>query len=266
MELRPPDAILATLDGDGALDGLPFMPEMLGYFGRSYSVAARVERACDTIDSYLARRMPDTVLLDDLRCDGGGHGGCQAACRLYWKEAWLQRVRSGSDAAQSPRTMRFGRCAIWRFKTLADRNRSVESRPTYRCQATEFVRAYRAARMVGREVVSARGLLSQRLARNLRPCHVAPRPRRVSTPAGAKVVPSIRAVVGVERVQRAARTEARGHGARAPRSTRSPRRSMETANSAGCGSIGRCSRTAGRPRRVKTQVKRFVDERYRGDG
>ena len=51
VELRPPDAILATLDGDGALDGLPFMPEMLGYFGRSYSVAARVERACDTIET-----------------------------------------------------------------------------------------------------------------------------------------------------------------------------------------------------------------------
>ena len=37
--------------------------------------------------------------------------------------------------------MRFGRCAIWRSKTLADRSRGVESRPTYRCQATEFVRA-----------------------------------------------------------------------------------------------------------------------------
>jgi hypothetical protein len=141
VELRPPEAILATLDGDGALDGLPFMPEMLGYFGDSYSVAARVERACDTIDSYLARRMPDTVLLDDLRCDGAGHGGCQAACRLYWKEAWLRRIRSSSDAAPVPTDD-----ALRPLRDLALRNArrsqsGVESRPTYRCQATEFVRA-----------------------------------------------------------------------------------------------------------------------------
>ena len=36
--------------------------------------------------------MRDTVFLDGLRCDGSGHGGCQAACRIYWKDAWLRRV------------------------------------------------------------------------------------------------------------------------------------------------------------------------------
>jgi hypothetical protein len=38
------------------------------------------------------------VYLDDLRCDGSAHGGCQAGCRLYWKEAWLRRVDAPVDA------------------------------------------------------------------------------------------------------------------------------------------------------------------------
>ena len=36
--------------------------------------------------------MTSTVYLDDVRCDGSGHGGCQAGCRIYWKEAWLRGV------------------------------------------------------------------------------------------------------------------------------------------------------------------------------
>jgi hypothetical protein len=141
VELRPPEAILATLDDDGALDGLPFMPEMLGYFGRSYSVAARVERACDTIDSYMARRMPDSVLLEDLRCDGGGHGGCQAGCRLYWKEAWLRRVRSTSDAAPAPTDDALRPLRDLVLQNALRSQPDEDSRPVYRCQATEFVRA-----------------------------------------------------------------------------------------------------------------------------
>jgi hypothetical protein len=46
--------------------------------------------------------MRNTVYLDDLRCDGSGHGGCRAACRLYWKEDWL--VRAGEDGEYSRST------------------------------------------------------------------------------------------------------------------------------------------------------------------
>ena len=38
-----------TLDDNGLLGGVPFMPEMLDYFGRTYVVDAQVLRACDTI-------------------------------------------------------------------------------------------------------------------------------------------------------------------------------------------------------------------------
>lgn len=141
VRLRSPEEILASLDDTGSLEGLPFMPEMLGYFGRSFSVAARVERACDTIDTYMARRMPGTVLLDDLRCDGEGHGGCQAGCRIYWKEAWLRLVQGASDVATAPTDD-----ALERLRDLANRNAQrpqsdTRARPVYRCQATEFVRA-----------------------------------------------------------------------------------------------------------------------------
>src|SRR6476469_1938553 len=99
VELRPPGEILATLDENGCLDGLPFMPEMLSYFGQRFTVTAQVARACDTVNYSGVRRLRDTVMLDDLRCDGSGHAGCGAQCRFYWKEAWLQSASSSTGDA-----------------------------------------------------------------------------------------------------------------------------------------------------------------------
>ena len=75
---------------------MPFMPEMLRHVGRRYTVTRRVDKICDTIAATGSRRMHATVYLDDLRCDGSGHGGCQAGCKIYWKEAWLRRVDHAS--------------------------------------------------------------------------------------------------------------------------------------------------------------------------
>jgi hypothetical protein len=140
VEVRPAREILATLDASGALEGVPFMPEMLPYLGRRFRVEARVERACDTIHGSGTRRMPSTVLLDDLRCDGGSHGGCQAACRLYWKEAWLRQVTDDAAAPGSGDAS-----ARLELAQLAERNTTTSpvgtSPVVYRCQATEFFRA-----------------------------------------------------------------------------------------------------------------------------
>ena len=93
VEVRSAGEILATLDEQGALGGMPFMPEMIPYCGRRFTVSARADKICDTIGSTLqSRQMTDTVLLDDLRCDGAAHGGCQADCRYYWNEQWLRPV------------------------------------------------------------------------------------------------------------------------------------------------------------------------------
>ena len=79
---------------DGTLDGLPFMPEMLKYCGRTLPVAQRADTTC--AGAGVVRRMHDTVHLQRVRCDGSAHDGCQAACLMFWKEAWLERAE---DAA-----------------------------------------------------------------------------------------------------------------------------------------------------------------------
>src|SRR6266571_4731225 len=84
VTVRSADQILATLDDQHALDGLPFMPEMLQYCGRRFRVYKSAHKTCDTVDRYVIRRMQDAVHLDGLRCDGDAHGGCQAACLLFW--------------------------------------------------------------------------------------------------------------------------------------------------------------------------------------
>jgi len=101
VEVRSGPEILETLDGDGMLEKLPFMPEMLQYIGRRYVVVARVERACDTHTGRGTRRIPNAVILDDLRCDGSGHDGCGARCRIYWKERWLRKVEHPEQATES---------------------------------------------------------------------------------------------------------------------------------------------------------------------
>src|SRR5262245_46608243 len=98
VEVRPVNEILATLDKHGTLDGMPFMPEMIAHTGRRYTVTRRVDKICNTVDLSGSRRMRSTVYLEDLRCDGSGHGGCQAGCKIYWKEAWLRRVDDHSGA------------------------------------------------------------------------------------------------------------------------------------------------------------------------
>ena len=146
VELRPPPEILATLDADASLDAVPFMPEMLQYAGRRMTISHRVEKFCDTISSTGSRRMRDTVYLDDLRCDGSGHGGCQAGCRIYWKEAWLRRVDDSGATAKNGAAIaaradaeledlamkRPARCANWR----ASRQTSGAARPPKPSSAT----------------------------------------------------------------------------------------------------------------------------------
>jgi hypothetical protein len=140
VELRSPAEVLATLDDRGSLEGLPFMPEMLGYFGKVFTVTAQVDRACDTVNYSGVRRLRDTVLLDDLRCDGTGHAGCGAQCRLYWKEAWLRPAGAAASADE-----RSSDEALKQLERLAMGNihgvDSTPEEPRFRCQATELLRA-----------------------------------------------------------------------------------------------------------------------------
>lgn len=109
VEVRSREEILAMLGPDGRLfrDRLPFMPEMLQYCGRRFRIANVAHKTCDTATRLMGRRMRDAVFLEDLRCDGSAHGGCQARCLFFWKTQWLKPVGpsrgTGNVAAPLPR-------------------------------------------------------------------------------------------------------------------------------------------------------------------
>jgi hypothetical protein len=141
VELRPPAEILATLDTNGCTGGLPFMPEMLAFYGRRLEVSARVERACDTQTWSGTRRLENTVTLNDLRCDGSGHDGCAARCRLFWREAWLRRVDGDSRQVLPHVTADPGYAELERVARVGATRSSETSEKVYRCQATELLNA-----------------------------------------------------------------------------------------------------------------------------
>jgi hypothetical protein len=152
VEVKSAAEILATLDGDASIDAMPFMPEMLKFAGKRLTVSRRVEKICDTVSGGPpnSRRMGDTVLLEDLRCDGSSHGGCQAGCRLYWKESWLRRVEPGSEPDRrngaGPAPLAHDEARTELEELARDNTRTVrdlDGAPVeaYRCQATEALRA-----------------------------------------------------------------------------------------------------------------------------
>jgi hypothetical protein len=141
VEVRSPAEIMATLDERAATENMPFMPEMLQFAGRRFTVSRRVEKICDTAGKVtgmpsVSRRTQRTVYLDDLRCDGSGHGGCQAGCRLYWKEEWLRPVDPEAPGADTDGSEALAALA----EGATNATPSIEGgqeRERFRCQATE---------------------------------------------------------------------------------------------------------------------------------
>jgi hypothetical protein len=148
VEVRTKDEILKTLDANGQLDGMSFMPEMFAHCGARYRVFKRAHKTCDYVTPYpyRTRRLDRTVHLE-TRCGGEEHGGCQAGCLLYWKEAWLKPVaddgtdsvslivRRGSKDSKKAITLTEVGCteaAIWKRT-----HKGADGAITYSCQATE---------------------------------------------------------------------------------------------------------------------------------
>ncbi|MEV4252701.1 hypothetical protein AB0J52_05975 [Spirillospora sp. NPDC049652] len=142
VEVRGAEEILATLDARGELDGLPFMPEMLAYCGRRMTVHKVAHKLCDTISRSGMRRMEDAVHLTGARCDGASHGGCQTACSIYWKEAWLKRVGPGPAPEPVPADQDEGMRKLLPLLEINTRKETAgDSEVLYSCQATELLRA-----------------------------------------------------------------------------------------------------------------------------
>ena len=132
MEVRPLDEILGSLDGEGCLELLPFMPEMIPFCGQRLRIVKVAHKTCDPTGATDLRRMKDAVHVE-TRCDGSHHGGCQAGCLFFWKTAWLKKP--GSHRANAARPV-CDEAALERATRVGN-----EEDVIYRCQATEIVRA-----------------------------------------------------------------------------------------------------------------------------
>jgi hypothetical protein len=139
VEVRSLREILATLDADGTLEAMPFMPEMVKYCGQRFRVTKRAHKTCNTVNNTGGARIASAVHLEDVRCDGAGHGGCQAACLMFWKEAWLKPVDGPLPAATPPETSSSPAALPEEWSRSIDRSNSTE-RVRYRCQITDLPR------------------------------------------------------------------------------------------------------------------------------
>jgi hypothetical protein len=152
--VKSPQEIQKTLDDDGMLEGLPFMPEMLRYCGQRLRVKRRAEKACvEYADGrYKLREFlnNNVYVLETLRCSGEEHDGCQRACLLFWKRDWLEDAADRTDAREEE----LGEVEAIRkqLRTRAGLNRYV-------CQSTELARATKPltrARILGKCIYEVR--------------------------------------------------------------------------------------------------------------
>lgn len=141
VEVKSSAEILATLDENGCLDGLPFMPEMLKYCGQRMRVYKAAHKTCDSTFYRDGRYMKDAVFLEDLRCDGTGHADCQAECSIFFKLAWLKPVEPGRRWGVSSPAPVPGRDEQWLRATTQSTN--AQGEVIYRCQATQHLAASR---------------------------------------------------------------------------------------------------------------------------
>jgi hypothetical protein len=133
VEVKSPGEILQTLDADGTLDRLPFMPEMVEFCGRRFRVSKRAVKTCYYGATSGMRKFPaeDVVLLEGLRCSGVAHDGCQKSCTIFWREAWLRRVESSTQSIARPESS----------EQLRARLKTSTGPKTYFCQASEILNA-----------------------------------------------------------------------------------------------------------------------------
>ncbi len=146
VEVRSKEEILSTLDKNGRLGELPFMPQMFKYCGQRFRIYKNAFKTCDTVSGhYVGRHLPDGIHLN-IRCDGQAYGGCQAGCLIFWKSAWLKPVdgpvqvqyapkRDQSQSADAPWQDRCTDRDVWR----ATKHENVRGETRYSCQATELL-------------------------------------------------------------------------------------------------------------------------------
>lgn len=136
VEVKTPKEILQTLDGDGALEQLPFMPEMVEFCGKRFRVAKRLVKTCSYTGSGTNMRRfrtDDVVTLQDMRCSGADHDGCPKSCMIFWREAWLRKV----DEAGPRKSLDFDEDGHSQLRARL----KTGGPKTFFCQASELLNA-----------------------------------------------------------------------------------------------------------------------------
>jgi hypothetical protein len=138
VQVRGPEEILATLDADGALEGVVFMAEMLPLIGKRLRVFRRMEKTCVEGSPFGIGEFHDNdvVTLEGTRCSGACHDQCARSCMIFWKEAWLSKVdaaHSAAEEAPDPAAM----------AALTARLHAPVTDGIYFCQSTNLVKATR---------------------------------------------------------------------------------------------------------------------------
>ena len=164
VEVRSREEILATLDTNGCLKNLPFMPEMFAYCGRRFRVYKSAHKTCDTVTVSKGRKMTDAVHLERVRCNGQSHGGCEASCLIFWKTAWLRRLNHTNVdaklhgmAAEENWKAGIGQCTEAEVLAATCKHVGSDDEPAYICQATQVPWPNRASLLVGVQAI-CRGL------------------------------------------------------------------------------------------------------------
>jgi hypothetical protein len=152
VEVRSEDEILATLDDNGRLNAMPFMPEMLKYCGKRFRVYKIAHKTCDNIQPWNMRQVKNAVHLTGVRCDGRAHGDCDAGCLIFWNAAWLKRAvapftqesqlgECGSSLQKSPVDLKSGASIQTPGVLLRGSRRGTDpatAEAIYSCQATNL--------------------------------------------------------------------------------------------------------------------------------
>jgi hypothetical protein len=134
VEVKSPAEIVATLDSDGTVGKLPFMPEMIEFCGQRFRVSKRIVKTCYYGKDSGMRKFEDddVVILDGVRCSGAAHDDCQKACTIFWREAWLRRV-DGSESSTCEPISKASR------ELLRSRLKTKTNPKSYFCQASEIL-------------------------------------------------------------------------------------------------------------------------------
>ena len=91
VEVRTKAEIEPTIDAFGKNRGLRIDHEMLRHSGKRFRVLRKVDRIILETTGKM-REIQNTVLLDQVQCEGLCRRACSRSSHPMWREAWLKKI------------------------------------------------------------------------------------------------------------------------------------------------------------------------------